>query len=543
MKSDHSSSMSRRSWLLSAAGASALAFQGSARAQGVTSIDGRTPRELDKAWLAATRPYSAERKRLVSLATDGSLAGTYAPDWQSLQTYKVPKWYGDAKFGIFVHWGVFSVPAFGSEWYSRNMYIKGSPEYDHHIQTYGPQTKFGYKDFIPKFTAEHFDPDAWAALFADAGARYVVPVAEHHDGFSLYDSHLSDYTAVKMGPRRDLLGAVATAVRAKGLHFALSSHRAEHDWFFDEGRKIASDVSDPANAGLYGPAQTRLAGPGGDNDLFGDYTYVSQAWLDDWLARQVEIVERYNPDLVYFDWWIGQPDFRDTLPTFLAWYYNRAAKSGGSAIVNYKLGEFAPGAGVLDIERGEAPGIRPDVWQTCTSISDKSWGFIENDTYKSPQQLIHLLVDVVSKNGNLLLNVGPRADGHIPDAARDTLLQMGAWLKVNGEAIYGARPWILFGEGPTETASGSFAESQAKPYTAQDFRFTVKDGVLHAIEMDWPSNGEATIASIRPGYPVKAVKLLGWADPIAFRQSDAGLTLTLPANAPRQLAYVYRIES
>jgi len=535
---------SRRSWLKGAVGLGALtlpslALPSLAHAK-APSADIRTPRELDRDWLKATQAYVPERRRLLDMAAQAG--GPFRPDWQSLEAYTVPQWYADAKLGIFIHWGVFSVPAFGSEWYSRNMYVEGSPEFAHHVKTYGPQTAFGYKDFIPMFKAEHFAPDIWMDLFAAAGARYVVPVAEHHDGFSLYDSHLSDYTAVKMGPRRDLLGEIAQSAKAKGLHFALSSHRAEHDWFFDEGRKFPSDVSDPKNAGLYGPAQTRLAGAD-DNDLFGDYTYVSQAWLDDWLARQVELVERYNPDLVYFDWWIGQPDFRNTLPTFLAWYYNRAAKTGGSAIVNYKLGEFAPGAGVLDIERGQAPGIRSDVWQTCTSISDTSWGYIENDTYKSPEQIIHLLIDVVAKNGNLLLNIGPRADGHIPDAARDTLLQMGAWLKTNGEAIYGSRPWHVFGEGPTETANGTFSESRAKPYTAQDFRFTVKDGHLYALQMAWPESGSATITSIRKEQSVKAIHLLGHDAPVAFHQDDQGLTFVPPVGAPRQLAYVYRIET
>jgi len=532
-------SLSRRRWISGAA--AALAMTG-VRAHAAGANDNRSPDELDRDWLNATRAYAGERGRRLGQADAGAHAGPFRPDWQSLQAYSVPQWYADAKFGIFVHWGLFSIPAFGSEWYSRNMYVQGSPEYEHHIKTYGPHTRFGYKDFIPRFKAEAFDPDAWTSLFRDAGARYVVPVAEHHDGFSLYDSRLSDYTAVRMGPKRDIIGEIAKSARANGLHFACSSHRAEHDWFFDAGRQFPSDVSDPTNAGLYGPAQTRQPGRS-DEDLFGDYTHVSQAWLDDWLARQVELVDRYSPDLVYFDWWIGQPSFRNTLPTFLAWYYNRAAKSGGSAIVNYKLGEFADGAGVLDIERGQAPGIRKDVWQTCTSISDKSWGYIENDTYKSPEQLIHLLADVVSKNGNLLLNVGPRGDGHIPDAARDTFLKMGAWLKVNGEAIYGSRPWIVFGEGPTETASGTFAESKAKPYTAEDFRFTVNKGALYAIQMAWPESGSATIASIRPDYPVRAVTLLGSGADVPFRQTGDGLVLTPPTSSPRQLAYVYRIET
>ncbi len=531
---------SRRDWITGAAvGAMSLGVPGAARAAPATA--GLPAAERDAQWLAATRKYAPERRRRLEMARTSQ--GPFRPEWGSLQAWKTPEWYADAKFGIFIHWGLYSIPAFGSEWYSRNMYVEGSPEYAHHIATYGPHTRFGYKDFIPKFTAGAFDAGQWADLFRDAGARYVVPVAEHHDGFSMFDSYLSDYTVVKMGPKRDTLGEIATAVRARGLHFALSSHRAEHDWFFDEGRKFPSDVSDPAHAGLYGPAQNRLVGAGGDADLFGDYTYVSQAWLDDWLARQVELVDRYRPDLVYFDWWIGQPAFRSTLPYFLAWYYNTATRDGGSAIVNYKLGEFADGAGVLDIERGQAPGIRPDVWQTCTSISDKSWGYVDNDTYKSPEQLIHLLADVVSKNGNLLLNVGPRGDGHMPEGARDTLLKMGEWLKVNGEAIYGSRPWTTFGEGPTETASGSFAESKAQPYTARDFRFTTNRGALYAIEMAWPDSGSVTIASIRPSTPIKAVRLLGSDAPVAFRQTEAGLVLTPPAGAPRQFAYVYRIET
>ncbi|ESQ89685.1 hypothetical protein ABAC460_12515 [Asticcacaulis sp. AC460] len=506
-----------------------------------SAADTTTPQQRDQAWQTATQKYSKERKLWLDEVERGDRAGPFRPDWASLQGFSTPQWYADAKFGIFVHWGLYSIPAFAGEWYSRYMYIQGHPAFDHHIATYGPQTTFGYKNFIPMFKADGFDPNDWARLFRAAGARYVVPVAEHHDGFSMYDSHLSDYTAVKMGPKRDLLGEISKAVRAEGLHFALSSHRAENNWFFDEGRKVPSDVSDPANAGLYGPAQSRILGSGGDADLFGDYTHVSQAWLDDWLARQAELVDRYDPDLVYFDWWIGQPSFRNTVPKFLAWYYNKGAREGTSAIVNYKLGEFADGAGVLDIERGQAPGIRKDVWQTCTSISDKSWSYIENDSYKSPAQLIHLLADVVSKNGNLLLNVGPHASGRIPDGARDTLMQMGAWLKVNGDAVYGSRPWVVFGEGPTETASGSFAESKSRSYTAQDFRFTVKDGVLHAIGMARPA-GEVTITSVRADYPVKNVSLLG-TGPVTFRQTAAGLTVTLPETAPDQLAYVWRIET
>jgi alpha-L-fucosidase len=531
--------MSRRQWLAVTAGAGlGLALPQSAAAQ---AIDRRTPSELDHDWLKATEKYAPERARRLAIAGKGAADGPFRPDWRSLQHYRTPDWYADAKFGIFIHWGLYSLPAFGSEWYSRNMYVKGSPEYAHHLATYGSHTKFGYKDFIPKFKAEQFDPAAWTGLFRDAGARYIVPVAEHHDGFSMYDTHLSDYSAVKMGPKRDIVADLKAAAKSHDLHFCLSSHRAEHDWFFDEGRKIPSDVSDPTHAGLYGPAQSRIVGPNSD-ELFSDYTYVSQYWLDDWLARQAELVERYSPDLIYFDWWIGQPSFRNTLPKFLAYYYNFAARRGGSAVVNYKLGEFADGAGTLDIERGQAADIRKDVWQTCTSISDKSWGYIENDTYKSVEQIVHLLADVVSKNGNLLLNVGPHASGDIPEAARDTLLAVGGWLKVNGEAIYGSRPWRVFGEGPTDPANGSFAESKAKPYTPRDFRFTTKADLLYAIQLGQPDDKGVTLASIQSSTAVKRVTLLGSNEPVRFEQTGAGLVLYAPGGAPRQPATVYRIE-
>ena len=535
---------SRREWLSVMAGAGlglTMAQKAAAQTPGQTA-DRRTPVELDRDWLKATAQYAPERNRLLAMIDQGKVNGPFRPDWGSLQNYRTPQWYADAKFGIFIHWGLYSLPAFGSEWYSRDMYVQGSPEYAHHLATYGPQTMFGYKDFIPKFKAEQFDPNAWMTLFRDAGARYVVPVAEHHDGFSMYDTRLSDYSALKLGPKRDVVGEVKAAAKAHDLHFCLSSHRAEHDWFFDEGRKFPSDVSNPANAGLYGPAQWRLAGKDSD-DLFSDYTYVSQFWLDDWLARQAELVERYSPELIYFDWWIGQPSFRNTLPAFLAYYYNSAARHGGSAIVNYKLGEFADGAGTLDIERGQAAAIAKDVWQTCTSISDKSWGYIENDTYKSVEQIVHLLADVVSKNGNLLLNVGPRGDGQIPKTARDTLLGVGAWLKVNGEAIYGTRPWTVFGEGPTETASGSFAESKAKPYTAKDFRFTTRGGLLYAIQLAPPQTADVTITAIHRDMAVKRVGLLGTDVPLRFARTGDGLTLTLPAGIAPQPAHVYRIET
>lgn len=259
------------------------------------------PQEVDQIWQKASAKYDAARSAILQHVDQVNAKGAFRPDWESLQHYQVPEWYKDAKFGIFIHWGVYSVPAFGSEWYPRLMYSPGTSEYKHHIATYGPQNKFGYKDFIPRFKAEHFDPAAWARLFKEAGAKYVVPVFEHHDGFAMYDCGLSDWTAARMGPHRDLVGDLAKAVRAEGLHLGASSHRVEHNFFFDKGRTFASDVNDPRYAAFYGPAHHWMENRHG-TPLSNDFTFVSEAWTHDWLARSAEIVEKYKPEIMYFDW-------------------------------------------------------------------------------------------------------------------------------------------------------------------------------------------------------------------------------------------------
>jgi alpha-L-fucosidase len=328
------------------------------------------------------------------------------------------------------------------------------------------------------------------------------------------------------------------------MHLGASSHRAEHDWFFDGGRRFASDVNDPKYADFYGPAQLRqLEGENGD-ELIHDFTYVSDAYTDDWLARTAEIVERYHPDLIYFDWWVGQPDFRSRLERFATYYYNHAAAQHQPVVLFYKLSDMADGSATLDMERGGLGDIHPQPWQTDTSLSNGSWGYIEHDTYKSPEVVIHQLADVVSKNGNLLMNVGPRPDGTIPEGAAKTLLAVGTWLKVNGDAIYGTRPWRQFGEGPTRFEAGSFHDTESKPYTAEDYRFTTKDGTLYAIELGWPKDGEAIIHALSSGVgtrEVASVELLGSAAPLTFQQKPDGLHIHVPAEPAGQYAYAYRI--
>jgi len=533
---------SLRLWLFLIAGGSValtVAAQSTTQTSPTNAQDAQT---IDQTWQRASSKYDSERSKILGEVRRVAKDGPYRADWQSLQKYEVPDWYKDAKFGIFIHWGVYSVPAFGSEWYPRNMYRQGSDEYNHHLSTYGPLAKFGYKDFIPMFRAEHFDPAAWARLFKEAGAKYVVPVFEHHDGFAMYDSGLSDWTAAKMGPRRDVHGELAGANRAEGLHLGASSHRVEHNFFLDGGRQIESDVNDPQFAAFYGPAHTWMESK---QTLLTDWTYVSNAYLDDWLARDAEIVRKYKPELFYFDWWIGQPSVRQHLMDFAAFYYNDAASRGSVGVINYKLDAMEKRSAVLDVERGQLNDIRPLYWQTDTSISNKSWGYIEHDSFKSPQAIIHQLADIVSKNGNLLVNIGPRSDGTIPDEVQTVLREVGSWLKINGEAIYGTRPWKIYGEGPTKIVEGAFHDTEAQPFTDRDFRFTARNDALYACELGWPSGGEAVIHSFAgaqlDGRKATAVSLLGSTSPIPFDVQNDGMHLRLPAQPLGKYAHCFKI--
>jgi alpha-L-fucosidase len=473
--------------------------------------------------------------------------GPFQPTKESLATFQAPAWYRDAKFGIFVHWGVYSVPAFGSEWYPRNMYMEGSKEFEHHLKTYGPHKDFGYKDFIGQFKAERFDPDAWANLFRRAGAKYVVPVAEHHDGFQMYDSNLSEWNATKMGPRRDVIGELAAACRRQFLTFGLSSHRAEHWFFFEGGMRFESDVRDPRYAGLYGPARPQTSPP-------------SDEFLDDWLARSIELVDKYQPQLVYFDWWIEEPAFERHLRRFAAHYYNRGAQWGRGVAINFKLHgrpqhHFPETAGVFDVERGQLADIRPLFWQTDTATAKNSWGYTENNQFKSPTSIVHDLIDIVSKNGTLLLNVGPKADGTICAEDEQILTEIGDWLAVNGEAIYGTGPWKVYGEGPTEVIAGGFSDTKRKPFTAQDVRFTTKHvprhevpaaDVLYAIVLGVPE-GEIVIRSLGSSlrlYPqqIESVELVGSRSAVSWKREEDALRVTLPADAKVKHAVALRIK-
>ena len=459
-------------------------------------------------------------------------AGPFAPTWESLANYTPPVWYQDAKFGILIHWGVYSVPAFGNEWYTRNMYLPDQKEYAHHLATYGAHTEFGYKDFIPNFTATNFDAAAWADLFQRAGARYVMPVAEHHDGFPLYDCSFTEWSAAKMGPQRDLMAELAGAVRAAGMVFSVSYHRAENWWFYHGGMTFPSDVQDPINRGLYGRAEAQEDVP-------------DQAFLDEWLVRICELVDLHQPQVVWFDWWIEEACFAPYLQRFAAFYYNRGAQWGKEVAINYKHAAFPTGTAVWDIERGQLAGMREHFWQTDTAVAKNSWGYTANQSYKDAGTIIDDLIDIVSKNGVLLLNIGPRPDGSIPDEDRAILLEIGDWLAVNGEAIYSTRPWQIYGEGPTQVVEGSFKDTERSPFTGDDIRYTRKGDTLYAILLDWPGE-EATLPALghnaaRLDHKINQVTLLGHTAPLSWRREGDALRVTLPATRLCDYAYVLKI--
>jgi alpha-L-fucosidase len=459
----------------------------------------------------------------------GVREGPFRDDWDSLGDFAAPAWFRSAKFGIFVHWGLYSVPAYANEWYSRNMYIEGTPEFKHHISTYGPQRAFGYKDFIPLFTAGKFDACEWAALFRKAGARYLVQVAEHHDGFQMYRSDISHYNAFEMGPKRDILGEVKEAVEAEGIRFAASSHRAEHWFFMGHGKDFDSDIREPLCRGdFYWPAMPEPA-----HDDLKSEPYPTSEFLGDWLIRTAELIDRYRPELLYFDWWIQHEAFKPYLQKLTAYYYNRGVQWKRPVAITYKHDAMMFGSAIVDIERGHFASAKPYVWQTDTSIARNSWCYTEDLDYKSAREILCVLIDTVSKNGNLLLNVGPKPDGSIAGREREILGEIGRWMEANGKAIYGSKVWRISEEGPTKETDGQFSESK-KAYTREDFRFTVHGKSIYVFALRYPEDGRILIRALadspdqnRPDFHglIRDVRVLGFAEKPVWQKFQKGLAI------------------
>ncbi len=468
-------------------------------------------------------------------------SGELKDDWKSLANHKVPDWYKEAKFGIFIHWGAYAVPEFGNEWYPRFMY---QPEmerrkenyYTHHLENYGNPKDFGYKEFISMFKAEKFDPAKWAELFKNSGAKFVMPVAEHHDGFQMYDSNLSDWCASKKGPQKDVLDLLKTKVEKKDMIFTASSHRVEHYWFMGGGRLFESDMPSADEEIEYGD----LYWPSVPDNIFQHHeidTPVDTLFMEDWLARTCEIVDKYRPKLMYFDWWIQVLPMKPYLKKFAAYYYNRAKEWGEEVSIVFKHDAFAYSVGLKTIERGQLSEISHNYWQVDTSVAKNSWSYTKNNEYKQPKDIICDLVDVVSKNGSMLLNVGPKADGTIPEEDANILLDIGKWLAVNGEGIYGTIPWKISGEGVTKVPDGYFTETDKGSYTHEDFRFTYKDGCVYVFALNWSEDGVARIKSLGKGYHlfkgycktvVNSVEVLGSKSGCSYTHSEEYLTVVCP---------------
>lgn len=474
--------------------------------------------------------------------------GEYKDNWQSLSNHKTPEWYRNCKFGIFIHWGIYSVPAFSNEWYSREMYDKTKPAYLHHIKTYGTQDKFGYKDFIPMFKAERFNADKWIDLFKQSGAKYIMPVAEHHDGFAMYGTELNRWNAVEMGPSRDVLGEIKTACEKNDLTFCASSHRAEHYFFMNMGRSIDSDVNDENYADFYGPAY--YGKEFRSNNMFAttaDSTSVSpdEEFLQDWLVRTCELVDKYKPKVVYFDWWIHNHGFKPYLKKFTAYYYNRAAEWNEEVTINYKHQAFPPNCATFDVERGALLGISPVPWQTCTSIAKNSWGYTEHNSFKSAKQIVCDLIDIVSKNGMMLLNVGPRSDGTITDEETKVLLDIGKWMDKNSDGIYDTVAWKTFGEGKVNVKDGFFQDNKDKRYTEKDFRFTYKNGCIYAFQMKPTSKNIIKIKSLKKVNEdciIKSVSLLCNGKQLKYTRDKKCMSIYLDEVPNTEFPICFRIE-
>ena len=446
--------------------------------------------------------------------------------------YEVPEWYRDAKFGIFIHYGVYSVPAYGDEWYGHWMYIPeeksygGDTIYDYHMETYGGPDKVGYKDFIPDFLKgisawqKNNGAEQWAQLFEDAGAKYVVPVGIHHDSYALYNSDVQKtYNSVN-GAGVDYIGELKDALKKRDIKLGISNHFVENDWFFDETKAVGGDLTDPAYSELYGTGGSK-----------------TKEHIEKWYALSMEIINKYHPDLIYYDFDLQDKElnmYKDANRYLMLQNYYELSKDweGCEGVVcNYKHDAFTPETAVLDKEREALNTINPIPWQTDTSVGAKSWGYITNEEYRSGEEFITALIDIVSKNGNLLLNIGPKADGTIPEQAEEILRTIGSWLSTYGDAIYATRPWEVYGEGETENSGDTYQ------YTASDIRFTKSkdDKHLYITAMGTPESNKIAVKTLNKtnwnGEKIDKICLINGSErtELEWTQSENALEISLPS--------------
>lgn len=466
--------------------------------------------------------------------------GHFKPTMESLKQYECPEWFRDAKFGIWAHWGPQSVPMDG-DWYARGMYEQGSGHYNYHVSHYGHPSQFGYKDIIPLWKAEKWDPARLMKLYKAAGARYFVSMGSHHDNFFLWNSKLHRWNSVQMGPQKDVVGIWQREAKKNGMKFGVSEHlAASFTWFqsshgSDKTGPLAGvpyDGSDPRYADLY----HEKAAPGDTG-----WNSNNPAWQRQWFSEIRELVDNYHPDLLYSD--SGVPFSNEMGLGMIAHFYNsNAALHGGKLEAVYNCKQSSEGRWVEDLERGNQPKIDPHPWQTDTSIGD--WFYNRNWKYQPVNWVVDTLVDNVSKNGNLLLNVVQRPDGTIDPEVETMLTKMAEWIKVHGEAIYSSRPWQVYGEGAVRSRGGSFNENFR--YSAADIRFTTKGSTLYAISLAYPSNNELLVRSLaKTDDPTQnaltSVQLLGYSGKLEWSQTKDGLLVKLPAKRVSDITVGLRI--
>jgi alpha-L-fucosidase len=496
----------------------------------------------------ATRAFGQDDKPQIP-------AGLFAGTRESLRQYRVPDWFRDAKFGIWAHWGPESAPEYG-DWYARNMYIEGHRQYKYHLQKYGHPSKFGFKDVIPTWKAEKFDPNYLMELYKKAGAKYFVSMGVHHDNFDLWNSKHNRWNAVQMGPKKDIVGLFRQAALKQGLKFGVSEHLAvSYHWFQTshaadkEGqyKGVPYDGADLKYADLYQEGHEVPKNAKGADDNWSPQN-VSAAWKKKYFMRIKDLIDQYQPDLLYTD---GPIFFEEWGLAFVAHHYNQSARRhGGKVEVVYtskRKEDSEVGTCVFDVERGVVESIWPNPWQTDTCVGN--WHYNKEAKYKSPKLVIDMLVDIVSRNGNLLLNFPLPSSGVLDEEELKIVAEITRWMAVNSESIYGTRPWKIFGEGPAGQASAGdskFNENKRKLLTADDVRFTTKGQTLYAFAMGWPEQGTMLFRPLATNSKqgvgkIKDVQMLGFKGKLRWSQDEGGLKVQTPPEKPCDHGYALKI--